>query len=133
MSKSDTVVPRCLSGTLEPTHNHGMENLETTPYRSGNEEPKRFDHITISVPDVEAACARFESLGVTCKNRLKDGKMKFLAFILDPDRYWIEVVRLRLSFAPVNFLTNTRNRRLLCSFSTKETDFTLTPSVRRSE
>jgi hypothetical protein len=86
MSKSDTVVPRCLSGTLQPTHNHGTENLETTPYRTGNEEPNGFDHIVIAV---EAACARFESLGVTFKKRLKDRKMKFLAFILDPGSRWV--------------------------------------------
>ena len=67
------------------------------PYRSGNEEPKGFGHIAITVPDVEAACARFERLGVTFKKRLTDGKMKSLAFILDPDGYWIEVVRLRVS------------------------------------
>ena len=97
MSKSPTAVPRCLSGILELTHNHGTETLETTPYRSGNEEPKGFGHIAITVPDVEAACARFERLGVTFKKRLKDGKMNFLAFILDPDGYWIEVVRLRVS------------------------------------
>ena len=97
MSESHTVVPRCLSGILELTHNHGTEALETTPYRSGNEEPKGFGHIAITVPDVEAACARFERLGVTFKKRLTDGKMNFLAFILDPDGYWIEVVRLRVS------------------------------------
>jgi len=74
-----------------------------TPYRSGNEDPKGFDHIVITVPDVEAACARFESLDVTFNKRLKDGKMNFLTFILDPDGYWVEVVLLRVSFAPVNF------------------------------
>jgi len=105
MSKSHTVVPRCLSGILELTHNHGTETLDTTPYRSGNEEPKGFGHIAITVPDVEAACARFERLGVTFKKRLKDGKMNFLAFILDPDGYWIEVVRLRVSL-PLSTLTD---------------------------
>ncbi len=78
MSKSDTVVPRYLSGILELTHNHGTENLETMPYRSGNEEPKGFGHIAITVPDVEAACAHFGRLGVTFKKCLKDGKMRFL-------------------------------------------------------
>jgi len=80
-------------GILELTHNHGTEALETTPYRSGNEDPKGFGHIAITVPDVEAACARFERLGVPFKKRLKDGKMNFLAFILDPDGYWIEVLQ----------------------------------------
>jgi lactoylglutathione lyase len=45
------------------------------------------------VANVEEACARFERLGVPFKKRLTDGKMKNIAFILDPDGYWIEVVR----------------------------------------
>jgi catechol 2,3-dioxygenase-like lactoylglutathione lyase family enzyme len=82
-----------LPGILELTHNHGTESLDTTPYHSGNSEPKGFGHIAITVGNVEEACARFEQLGVTFKKRLTDGAMKFLAFILDPDGYWIEVVR----------------------------------------
>jgi len=77
--------------------NHGTETLDMTPYRSGNEEPKGFSHIAITVPDIEAACMRFERLGVLFKKHLKDRKMNFLVFILDPDRYWIEVVHLRIS------------------------------------
>ena len=68
--------------------------MEQTPYHSGNDEPKGFGHIALTVPNVEEACARFERLGVPFKKRLTDGKLKFLAFILDPDGYWIEVVRL---------------------------------------
>jgi len=37
------------------------------------------------VANVEAACVRFEELGVQFKKRLTDGKMKNIAFILDPD------------------------------------------------
>ena len=85
---------RCLSGILELTHNHGTEALEETPYHSGNSDPKGFGHIAITVADVEGACARFERLGVPFKKRLTDGKMRDIAFILDPDGYWIEVVRL---------------------------------------
>lgn len=51
------------------------------------------DDIGISVDDLDAACARFESQNVTWKKRLTDGKMKNLAFIYDPDGYWIEVVQ----------------------------------------
>lgn len=50
--------------------------------------------------DVAAACARFERLGVPFKKRLTDGKMKEIAFILDPDGYWIEVVRLGILPSP---------------------------------
>jgi lactoylglutathione lyase len=88
------------SGILELTHNHGTETLETTPYHSGNSDPKGFGHIAITVDDVEAACARFERLGVPFKKRLTDGKMKHIAFILDPDGYWIEVVRFGILPSP---------------------------------
>ena len=43
-----------------------------------------------SIPD--EACARFESLGVSFKKRPQDGKMKDIAFITDPDGYWIEIL-----------------------------------------
>lgn len=47
----------------------------------------------ISVDDLQAACDRFESLQVTFKKRLTDGRMHNIAFVLDPDGYWIEVVQ----------------------------------------
>jgi hypothetical protein len=34
---------------------------------------------------------------VLFKKRLSEGKLKFYAFILDPDGYWIEVVRTLLT------------------------------------
>jgi len=45
------------------------------------------------VPDVEAACARFERLGVPFQKRLTDGRMKDIAFIKDPDGYWVEILQ----------------------------------------
>ncbi|KAI9437563.1 glyoxalase I [Lactarius indigo] len=83
----------CLNreGILELTHNHGTEALDATPYHSGNTEPQGFGHIAITVANVEEACARFERFAVPFKKRLTDGKMKHIAFILDPDGYWIEL------------------------------------------
>lgn len=49
--------------------------------------------IGISVDKVEAACERLESLNVNWKKRLTDGRMKNVAFVLDPDGYWIEIVQ----------------------------------------
>lgn len=43
------------------------------------------------VPDVYKACERFEKLGVNFVKKPDDGKMKGLAFITDPDGYWIEI------------------------------------------
>jgi len=47
----------------------------------------------ISVDDLNAACQRFDDMNVKWKKRLTDGRMKTVAFILDPDNYWIEVVQ----------------------------------------
>jgi lactoylglutathione lyase len=80
-------------GVLELTHNHGTETLEATPYHNGNSEPRGFGHLCVSVPDVTVACARFEAMGVPFQKRLTDGTMKHIAFIRDPDNYWIELLQ----------------------------------------
>lgn len=80
-------------GVLELTHNHGTEGDAGFAYHDGNSEPRGFGHICVSVPDVEAACARFEQLGVAFQKRLTDGRMKDIAFIKDPDGYWVEILQ----------------------------------------
>ena len=45
------------------------------------------------MPDIRAACERFEQLGVNFQKRLSDGRMKHLAFIKDPDGYWVEIIQ----------------------------------------
>lgn len=52
-------------------------------------------HIGIAVPDVYEACKRFDELGVKYIKKPDDGKMKGVAFIQDPDEYWIEILNPR--------------------------------------
>lgn len=47
----------------------------------------------MSVDDLDAACQRFEDLKCSWKKRLTDGRMRNVAFLLDPDGYWVEVVQ----------------------------------------
>ena len=48
--------------------------------------------VPFAVPDVYAACKRFEDLGVDFQKTPDAGSMKGLAFIKDPDGYWIEIL-----------------------------------------
>ncbi|KAJ8607038.1 hypothetical protein MRB53_040547 [Persea americana] len=79
-------------GILELTWNYGTEKEEGKVYHNGNGEPQGFGHICVSVDDINAACERFEKKGVQWKKRLTDGRMKHIAFVLDPDQYWVEIV-----------------------------------------
>ncbi|KAJ5380832.1 Lactoylglutathione lyase [Penicillium cataractarum] len=80
-------------GLLELTWNYGTEKQEGPVYHNGNTEPQGFGHICISVDDLQAACDRFDTVNVAFKKRLTDGRMSNIAFVLDPDNYWIEVIQ----------------------------------------
>lgn len=71
--------------------NWGTESDPDQKYHDGNSDPRGFGHIGIMVPDVYAACERFTELGVSFVKRPNEGRMKGLAFIKDPDGYWIEI------------------------------------------
>lgn len=78
---------------IELTHNWGTENDDSfAGYHDGNQAPQGFGHIGISVPDVYAACERFAKYNVEFVKKPDDGSMKGLAFIKDPDGYWIEIL-----------------------------------------
>ena len=77
---------------LELTHNWGTEAQADFAYHNGNSDPRGFGHIGLSVPDVQAACERFAAQGVKFVKHPDEGSMKGLAFIEDPDGYWIEIL-----------------------------------------
>lgn len=85
---------RC--GVLELTHNWGTENDPTFKYHDGNAQPQGFGHICFSVPDLTAAIRWFDENGVTYVKRPEQGKMRNIAFIKDPDGYWIEILQANL-------------------------------------
>lgn len=79
--------------TLELTHNYGSETDPNFKVNNGNEEPHRgFGHIAVMCNDVYAECARLEENGCSFRKKPDEGNMKGLAFVYDPDGYWIEVI-----------------------------------------
>lgn len=81
------------SGILELTYNWPNDNDATFAYDIGNGEKGGYGHICLSVPDFAAAIAWFDENGVRFKKRPHEGRMKNIAFIEDPDGYWIEIIR----------------------------------------
>jgi lactoylglutathione lyase len=77
---------------LELTHNWGTESQADFSYHDGNAQPQGFGHICFSVPDLDAAVKWFDDNQVAYVKRPEQGKMKDVAFIKDPDGYWIEIV-----------------------------------------
>ncbi|MEE7548614.1 lactoylglutathione lyase [Xanthomonas sp. Kuri4-1] len=81
-----------IPGVLELTHNHGSERQAGPVYHDGNSDPRGFGHLCVSVPNLQSACARFDALDVPFQKRLEEGRMKHIAFIKDPDGYWVEII-----------------------------------------
>lgn len=80
-------------GILELTHNYGTENDSNFKVANGNSDPgKGFGHICVSVDSIQAACQRLEDAGHKFQKKLTDGRMRSIAFALDPDGYWVEII-----------------------------------------
>lgn len=80
-------------GLIELTHNYGTENDPEYKVNTGNKEPHRgFGHTCISVDNIQAACKRLEDAGYKFQKKLSDGRMRHIAFALDPDGYWVEII-----------------------------------------
>jgi lactoylglutathione lyase len=80
-------------GVLELTHNWGTESDADLKYHDGNAQPQGFGHICFAVPDLNRAVAWFDEKGLDYVKRPDQGKMKNVAFVKDPDGYWIEIVQ----------------------------------------
>jgi lactoylglutathione lyase len=80
---------------LELTHNHGTESSDDSSktYHPGNAERDGFGHVAVSVDDVYATAAKLEQAGWNFKKKPDEGRMKGLAFVYDPDGYWVEIVK----------------------------------------
>ena len=83
-------------GILELTHNWGTESDPDFKYHDSNAQPQGFGHICFSVPDLAAAVSWFDENKVVYVKRPEQGKMRDVAFIKDPDGYWIEIVQANL-------------------------------------
>ena len=80
-------------GILELVHGHGTEHDATFQVSSGNDPPwLGYGHICISVDNLEAICQQLECEGAQWGKRLKEGWNSFMAFVKDPDGYWIELL-----------------------------------------
>lgn len=80
-------------GLIELTHNYGTETDAEYKINNGNVEPHRgFGHTCISVDNIQAACQRIEDAGYKFQKKLSDGRMRHIAFALDPDGYWVEII-----------------------------------------
>ncbi|CAN6869038.1 unnamed protein product [Brassica oleracea] len=88
-----STAPTDPTATIELTHNWGTES--DPEFKGGNSEPREFGHTGVTVDDVHKACERFEQLEVEFVKKPNDGKMKNIAFIKDPDGYWIEIFNLK--------------------------------------
>lgn len=91
---------------IELTHNHGTETDDSCTFWNGNtggdadgalkaDTPnfRGFGHIAFNTDDVYASCTELEKNGVKFQKKPDEGRMKGLAFALDPDGYWLEIVK----------------------------------------
>ncbi|KAG8532780.1 uncharacterized protein KY384_002658 [Bacidia gigantensis] len=80
-------------GILELQYYYGAKEDDDYKINNGNSDPgKGFGHVCISCDHLQAACQRIEDAGYKFQKKLTDGRMKSIAFALDPDGYWVELI-----------------------------------------
>lgn len=77
---------------LELTHIHGTENDTTFSYHDGNSDPKGFGHLGFFVDDPFVSCDKFDAGNYQFIKKPTEGVIKGLAFVRDPDGYWVEII-----------------------------------------
>ncbi|CAH7686580.1 lactoylglutathione lyase [Phakopsora pachyrhizi] len=86
-------------GILELCHNWGTETDDKFEgYHNGNKSPQGFGHIAITCDDVKKTCDYLEEKEVKFQKRLTDGLLKDIAFVLDPDGYWIGKCQIQVKY-----------------------------------
>jgi len=86
---------------LELTWNHGTEKDPNFKVHDGNAQPQGFGHVGFLLDDLQGACDQMEADGVKFKKRPQDGNMRGIAFIYDPNDYWVELIDRKASFAGI--------------------------------
>jgi lactoylglutathione lyase len=54
----------------------------------------------LTVDNLEEACAWLEAEGIPFKKKPQDGTMRTLAFVYDPDGYWVEIIQKGFTMLP---------------------------------
>lgn len=62
-----------------------LQNGNSAPYQG-------FGHLCVSVSNIAEAQKKLLEAGVNFKKKLQDGRQHNIAFVLDPDTYWIELI-----------------------------------------
>jgi len=94
------------------THNHGTAHGRGPQYHNGNDPigdgklRGGFGHIAVNTPDVYKLSAALEAKGCAFKKKPDEGRMKGLAFVYDPDRYWVEIVQRSTKYAYASIACN---------------------------
>jgi lactoylglutathione lyase len=95
-------------GIIELTHNYGTENDPEYTINNGNKEPHRgFGHVAITVDNLQAVCKNIEDAGYKFQKKLTDGRMRNIAFALDPDGYWVEILSRNNNYQETEGITTT--------------------------
>eukprot|EP01083_Nonionella_stella_P284857 969719_1 len=80
-------------GVLQLEFHNNDDKNDKFKINNGNVEPFRgFGHIAFNTNDVYSVSEELEKKGVLFKKKPDEGRMKGLAFVYDPNGYWIEIV-----------------------------------------